>query len=137
MPEKKTEVITFRTEEWVKNLLQTAADQNKWSIAQTVNEICKSFVCNPQPDRIVVRTKDLAKLVGECLRENRESAADIRIDLRQDEETKETRLGGKYGLYTKKAIIIRFIILLYLFLISLSKQNIYATKNTAGKASIP
>ena len=89
MADKKTEVITFRTEEWVKNLLQIAADQNKWSIAQTVNEICKKFVCNPQPDRIIVKTKDIARVVGECLRENKESATEIIIDLQENEDKKE------------------------------------------------
>ena len=41
MKEKKNAVITFRTEEWVKNELQKIADINKWSLAQTIEEICK------------------------------------------------------------------------------------------------
>ena len=86
MKEKKTAVITFRTEEWIKEQLQKVAEHNKWSIAQTVEEICKTYVCNPQPNRIIVKTKELAKVVGECLRENKQSATEINIDIQTNEE---------------------------------------------------
>lgn len=39
MKEKKSSVITFRTEEWVKDQLQIAADQNQWSLAQTAETV--------------------------------------------------------------------------------------------------
>lgn len=89
MKEKKNAVITFRTEEWVKTELEKAAKTNKWSLAQTVEEICKKFICNPQPDRIIVRTRDLAKITGECLRENKDSATELIIDLETNEEATE------------------------------------------------
>lgn len=86
MKEKKTAVITFRTEEWVKNLLQKAADQNKWTIAQTVNELCKKFVANPHPETITVRTKDLHRIVGELIEEGEETGTEINIGIEADEE---------------------------------------------------
>lgn len=73
MKEKKTAVITFRTEEWVKDLLETLAEQNRWSIAQTVNEICKEFVTNPQPGEITIKTTDLINVINEIIAEGKEA----------------------------------------------------------------
>lgn len=89
MKEKKTAVITFRTEEWVKDLLQEAADQNKWSIAQTVNELCKKFVVNPQPETIIVKTKELVRIANELIEEGNETGTQLRIDISTDENETE------------------------------------------------
>ena len=85
MKEKKTAVITFRTEEWVKDLLQKAADQNKWSIAQTVNEVCKKFVVNPQPETIIIHTKKLHEIAEELIKEGPEKATQIIIGTEANE----------------------------------------------------
>ena len=89
MKEKKTAVITFRTEEWVKDLLQEAADQNKWSIAQTVNELCIKFVVNPQPETIIVKTKELVNIANELIKKGNETGTQLRIDISTDENKTE------------------------------------------------
>lgn len=40
---KKTEVITFRTDEKTKKLLNQMAEEKEWSIAQVVEKICKEY----------------------------------------------------------------------------------------------
>lgn len=40
---KKTEVITFRTDEETKKKLQEIANEKEWSIAQLVDKICKEY----------------------------------------------------------------------------------------------
>lgn len=89
MKEKKTAVITFRTEEWVKDLLEEIATQNKWSIAQTVNELCKNFVTNPQPEKITVKTKELLKSTQELILEGEETGTQITIAINSNEENNE------------------------------------------------
>ena len=86
MKEKKTAVITFRTEQWVKDILETAAEENKWSVAQTVNELCKKFVANPQPEEIIIKTADLIKALDEIKAEGEETALRLRIDLTVNED---------------------------------------------------
>lgn len=94
---KKTAIITFRTEEWVKNEIQKYAEANKWSPAQTVEEIIKLFIANPHPNKITVKTTDLIEMV-EALKENECGGAEISIELHQNsEETilfKELEIGG-------------------------------------------
>ena len=90
MKEKKTAVITFRTEEWVKDLLQEAADQNKWSIAQTVNVLCKKFVANPHPETITIRIQDLVNIIEELKKEGTEKATQLCIDIKPNED--ETKI---------------------------------------------
>ena len=91
MKEKKNAVITFRTEEWIKESLEKIAKTNKWSLAQTVEEISKQYICNPKPNTIIVKSKDLAKIVGDCIRENKEAATELNINLEINEETNETQ----------------------------------------------
>ena len=40
---KKTEVITFRTDEETKKNLSKMAEDKEWSIAQVVDKICKEY----------------------------------------------------------------------------------------------
>ena len=40
---KKTEVITFRTDEETKKNLTKMAEDKEWSIAQVVDKICKEY----------------------------------------------------------------------------------------------
>lgn len=87
MKEKKTAVITFRTEEWVKNELQEIANQNNWSQAQVVEQICKNFIANPEPNKILISTKDLTKITEEVEREKC-GGAEITINFQWDEENK-------------------------------------------------
>ena len=81
MKEKKTAVITFRTEEWIKEALVEAAEQNKWSLAQLVEEVCKKFVVCPHPERITVKTKQLVSVIEEINIEGEETATEIQIRL--------------------------------------------------------
>lgn len=86
MKEKKNAVITFRTETWIKDRLQMAAEQNKWSVAQTVEELCKKFVANPQPERIIIKTTDLIALVEEIKKEGTTGAVELFIDLKPNKD---------------------------------------------------
>lgn len=43
---KKTEVITFRTDTETKNQLAQIASEKDWSIAQVVDKICKEYFKN-------------------------------------------------------------------------------------------
>ena len=85
MKEKKNAVITFRTENWIKENLQRAAEDNGWSVAQTVEEVCKKFIANPQPDTITIKLKDLENLITEIKKDNWQ-AVKIKINLEADEE---------------------------------------------------
>ena len=40
---KKTEVITFRTDSETKRFLSEIANEKEWSIAQVVDKICKEY----------------------------------------------------------------------------------------------
>ncbi len=40
---KKTEVITFRTDSETKEKIQAMANEKEWSIAQVVDKICKEY----------------------------------------------------------------------------------------------
>lgn len=40
---KKTEVITFRTNEEVKTELDRIAKEKEWSVSQVVEKICKEY----------------------------------------------------------------------------------------------
>lgn len=43
---KKTEVITFRTDAETKAKIEAIAKQKEWSVAQVVDKICKQyFIC--------------------------------------------------------------------------------------------
>lgn len=46
---KKTEVITFRTDEETKKKLQEIANEKEWSIAQLVDKICKEYFKEKNP----------------------------------------------------------------------------------------
>lgn len=81
MKEKKTAVITFRTEEWVKNLLEETAKQNMWSVAQTVHVLCSKFVTNPQPEKITVKLENLINIINELKAEGNEKGVTITIGL--------------------------------------------------------
>ena len=96
MAEKKNEVITFRTEAWVKNELQRVADFNKWSVAQTANQIIANYLINPQPERITVKAEDLVKAAIAIRKEGTNKGVELSIDLIQDEETQIT---NKYLVY--------------------------------------
>lgn len=89
MKEKKTAVITFRTEEWVKEILEKAAKENKWSVAQTVNELCKKFVVNPQPETITIRVSDLIAAVEEIKAEGEDKAVKLMIWMETNEDETE------------------------------------------------
>lgn len=82
---KKTAVITFRTEEWIKNEIGVFSSANKWSSAQTVEEIIKIFIANPHPGEIVIKAKDFIELAKELEKEGCEGVQ-VRINLRVNEE---------------------------------------------------
>ena len=83
---KKTKVITFRTEEWIKDRIDKIASQNKWSPAQTVEEIIKLFIANPHPGIITVKTSDLVNVVKELERENINGATRLTISIQTNED---------------------------------------------------
>lgn len=93
MAEKKNEVITFRTEEWVKTELQKVADYNKWSIAQTANQIIVNYLLNPRPEQITIRAEDLVKAAISIRKEGLQKGVEIAINLK---ETPETKTVDKY-----------------------------------------
>lgn len=43
MKEKKTEVITFRTDQETKRKLDSMSEEREWSISQVVEKICKEY----------------------------------------------------------------------------------------------
>lgn len=94
---KKTAVITFRTEEWIKNEIQKYAEANKWSPAQTVEEIIRLFIANPQPNKIIIKASDLIEIAKELEEEGCEGA-EVSIDLiTSEDETeiyKQLEVGG-------------------------------------------
>ena len=89
MAEKKNEVITFRTEAWVKEELNKVAEYNQWSIAQTVNQLCMNYLANPKPNQITIKASDLIKAAIEIRQEGMDKGVEITINLRWDEETEE------------------------------------------------
>lgn len=80
MKEKKSEVITFRTEPWVKNQLEQVAMQNQWTIAQTVNQLCMNFLVEPRPNMITVKTEEFVKLAIEARREGLKTGIELSIE---------------------------------------------------------
>lgn len=86
MAEKKNEVITFRTETWVKDELNKVANHNKWSTAQVVNQLCLNYLSNPQPNQITIKADDLIKAAIAIRQEGLEKGVEISIDLIWDEE---------------------------------------------------
>lgn len=86
MKEKKNAVITFRTEDWIKDQLQLAADKFEWSLAQMVEKICKKYVACPAPEHIIIKTTDLINAVEEIKSENTTGAVEILITLRENED---------------------------------------------------
>lgn len=90
MAEKKNEVITFRTEEWVKTELQKVADYNKWSVAQTANQIIINYLLNPRPEQITIRAEDFVKAAISIRKEGLEKGVEISINLKETPETKTT-----------------------------------------------
>lgn len=86
MKEKKTAVITFRTNEEIKEALIECAKQNEWSQAKTIEQICKNFLVNPEPFKITIWAKDLLEIAKE-LKEEGCGGVELSIDLKWDEET--------------------------------------------------
>lgn len=89
MRDKKTAVITFRTEEWIKEALTQQASQNQWSVAQTVNAICRDFAIDPTPGEITIKISDLVKIVEELKEEGIDKAVHLHIDLEPNENETE------------------------------------------------
>lgn len=82
MKEKKTEIITFRTDKDTKMYLEEAAQQNKWSTSQVCEEICKQFTINPQPGRIVIKTNELKRIYEELIEDDIEACElDITLEV--------------------------------------------------------
>lgn len=96
MKDKKTQVITFRTEEWVKTALEETAEYNKWSLAQTVNQILINYLINPQPGKITIPGKELIKAAKEIRQEGIEKGVEIEIQIKQFEGEE----ASKYLSYT-------------------------------------
>lgn len=65
MKEKKSAVITFRTEEWVKQKLEQYAKEEKRSIAQIAEQACRNIAIDPRPNEIIVKTEELYSKVKE------------------------------------------------------------------------
>ena len=86
MKEKKTEVITFRTDKPIKEMLDETAKLNQWSVSQVVAAIVQNWAINPNPTRIVVKTKELLEVIEEIKEDNKE-AVEISIDMIEDSET--------------------------------------------------
>lgn len=89
MSEKKNEVITFRTEEWVKNELQKIADYNKWSVAQTANQIIVNYLLNPHPGSITISAEELIKAAVNIRKEGINGGVEIKINIRKDFDSEE------------------------------------------------
>lgn len=86
MTDKKTNVITFRTEDWIKEELKEIAELNQWSIAQTVNTICANYLINPYPGEIVIPAKELVKLTKEIEKEGIQKGVVLRIELHNNDD---------------------------------------------------
>lgn len=41
---KKTVVITFRTDEQVKDMLEKIAEEKEWSVSQVVDKLCRNYL---------------------------------------------------------------------------------------------
>lgn len=89
MAEKKNEVITFRTGEWVKNELQKIADYNRWSVAQTANQIIINYLLNPHPGSITISAEELIKAAVNIRKEGTNKGVDISINIRKDFDSEE------------------------------------------------
>lgn len=89
MPEKKSEVITFRTEEWIKTELQRIADLNKWSVAQTANQIIANYLINPYPGSITISAEELIKAAVNIRKEGINKGVEISINIRKDYASEE------------------------------------------------
>ena len=89
MSEKKNEVITFRTEEWVKNELQKIADYNKWSVAQTTNQIIVNYLLDPHPGSITISAEELIKAAVNIRKEGINRGVEIKINIRKDFDSEE------------------------------------------------
>ena len=87
MADKKSEVITFRTEEWVKNELQKVADHNKWSTAQTANQIIVNYLLNPHPESITISAEDFVKAAVAIRKEGIDKGVEISINLKKEHES--------------------------------------------------
>lgn len=96
MAEKKNEVITFRTEEWVKEELQKVADYNKWSVAQTANQIIMNYLINPQPEKITIKAEEFIKAAINIRQEGIQKGVEISIKL---DKTDDTETMSKYFTY--------------------------------------
>lgn len=88
MAEKKNEVITFRTEEWVKAELQKVAEYNQWSIAQTANQIIINYLLNPRPEQITIRSEDFIKAAISIRKEGSDKAVELAINLKENSHNK-------------------------------------------------
>lgn len=86
MEEKKTEVITFRTEKWVKERLEAITKKNKWSLAQLVNQLCMNFLVDPKPNQITVKGEDIIKMAIIVRQEGSEKGVELTINVRANEE---------------------------------------------------
>lgn len=87
MKEKKTELITFRTDKITKMYLEEAAKQNKWTTSQVCEEICKQFTINPQPGQIIINTEELKRIYEELKKDELEACKlEITLEL-MDEAT--------------------------------------------------
>lgn len=85
MVSKKTAVITFRTNEWVKEALNECAKENKWSQAQVVEQLCKNFFVNPEPFKIKIKASDFLQMAKEIELEGC-GGVELSIDLKYDED---------------------------------------------------
>lgn len=83
--DKKTKIVTFRTDEETKKMLDIIAEQNKWSVSQVVEQIIKNFIVNPHPELITIKTEELGRIYKE-LKESDMPIAELMIDTITDME---------------------------------------------------
>jgi len=88
--EKKTQVISFRTDERTKELLEQAADYNRRTIGQLVELICLNWLVDPNPNEIVVKAKDFYERIEEVKAEAKH-AIELKIDVEESTDGDEIR----------------------------------------------
>lgn len=107
--EKKTKVVTFRTDEETRKILEEIAKTNKWSVSQVVEQLVKNFIVDPHPEEITISTEQLGKVYEELKNKN------LPI-VRLETDTTTEEIDGKIEPYRRLLIH--------------GKKSIYANKRT-------
>lgn len=90
--DKKTEVITFRTDETTKQILEKESKKRDWTVAQIVNNICKSYIENQNPGSIVLKSKTFFEYVEKLKNDKTIEAIEVNIYTYED----DNKINKKY-----------------------------------------